>query len=126
MPYQETQNSQFSTPNSKFDAVLLDVPCSNTGVLARRVEARYRVSPKAVQCLAKIQGELLRTAAEMIKPQGRICYSTCSIQKCENSGLIADFLAESDAFELEFEKLILPSADGLDRDGGYTAILVNK
>jgi len=126
MPYQEIQDSQFSTPNSKFDAVLLDVPCSNTGVLARRVEARYRVTPKAVQALTEIQGELLRAASEMIRPCGRICYSTCSIQRCENSGLVGDFLVENKAFELELEKIILPSTDGPDRDGGYTAILVKK
>ena len=124
--HEKVLNSEFSIQNSKFDAVLLDVPCSNTGVLAKRIEARYRVSPKAVQGLVKIQAELLRTASEMVKPQGKICYSTCSIQKDENSGLIADFLAENDEFELEFEKLILPSADRLDRDGGYTAILTKK
>ncbi|MEA3225447.1 MAG: RNA methyltransferase, partial [Planctomycetota bacterium] len=60
------------------------------------------------------------------KPGGGICYSTCSIQKDENSGLIQDFLAENDTFALESEKLILPSADGFDRDGGYTAILIKK
>jgi len=126
VPYEEILNSKFQIPNSKFDAVLLDVPCSNTGVLAKRIEARYRVSPKAVQKLAKIQGELLRTAAEMVKPQGRLCYSTCSIQSEENSGLVSDFLWETGAFELESERLFLPSAEGFDCDGGYTAILVRN
>ena len=126
LAYEEILNSQFSTLNSKFDAVLLDVPCSNTGVLAKRIEARYRVSPKAVQELAGIQAELLRTAAEMVKPRGRICYSTCSIQSEENNGLVGDFLRQTGTFELESEKLVLPSAEGFDRDGGYTAILVSK
>ncbi|KPK41227.1 MAG: hypothetical protein AMJ65_09905 [Phycisphaerae bacterium SG8_4] len=125
-PCEKMVNSQFSISNSEFDAVLLDVPCSNTGVLARRVEARYRVNPKAVGALAKIQGDLLRTAAEMVKSQGKICYSTCSIQKCENSGLVRDFLVENKVFELEFEKIILPLAEGADRDGGYMAILAKK
>jgi 16S rRNA (cytosine967-C5)-methyltransferase len=124
VPYGKVLNSQFPIP--KFDAVLLDVPCSNTGVLARRVEARYRVTPKAVQALAEKQGKLLGTAAEMAKPRGKICYSTCSIQKCENSGLIRGFLVENKAFELELQKIVLPSAEGPDRDGGYTAILVKK
>jgi 16S rRNA (cytosine967-C5)-methyltransferase len=113
-------------PNTSFDAVLLDVPCSNTGVLAKRVEARYRVSPKAVQDLVRTQGELLRNAATMLKRQGRICYSTCSIQRQENSGLVSDFLEDNPKFEIETERLILPSAQGFDRDGGYTAILVKK
>ncbi|GAH03872.1 unnamed protein product, partial [marine sediment metagenome] len=77
-----------------FDAVLLDVPCSNTGVLAKRVEARYRIKPKAIKELTKIQSELLEKAAAMIKPQGKICYSTCSIQKQENNELVRNFLLE--------------------------------
>jgi len=124
--HDEILNSKSSIPDSKFDCVLLDVPCSNTGVLARRVEARYRVTPKAVQALAKIQGELLRTASEMVRSCGTICYSTCSIQTGENSGLIGDFLAANDTFELKAQRLVLPSAEGADRDGGYTAILVSK
>jgi 16S rRNA (cytosine967-C5)-methyltransferase len=126
MPYQEIQNSQFSSLNSKFDAVLLDVPCSNTGVLARRIEVRYRVTPKAVQALAKIQGELLRTAAEMIKPQGKICYSTCSIQRCEDGDVVHAFLDTHRQFELTHEELILPSPEPIDHDGGYIALLTRR
>lgn len=106
-----------------FDAVLLDVPCSNTGVLARRVEARYRIKPNAVKKLVKIQRKLLSTAAEIIKQEGKICYSTCSIRRTENSELVRDFLSNNDSFELEYEKLTLPSAEGFDCDGGYIAIL---
>jgi len=113
-------------PNSKFDCILLDVPCSNTGVLARRVEARYRIDPQAVESLTETQGKLLRATAAMVKPHGRICYSTCSIQKDENSKIVADFLRKDRTFSLEIEKLTLPSADGFDHDGGYTAILIKK
>ncbi len=111
----------------RFDCVLLDVPCSNTGVLAKRIEARYRITPKAIKELAKIQVDLLKTAASMIKSNGKICYSTCSIQKQENSRLIKDFLQANPAFELDSEKLLLPSADSAaDHDGGYVAILLKK
>jgi len=126
VPHERIWNSKSSIPNSRFDCVLLDVPCSNTGVLARRIEARYRVTPKAVQALVKIQGELLRAACEMVRSCGTICYSTCSIQRGENSGLIGNFLAANDTFELKAQRLVLPSAEGADRDGGYTAILVRK
>jgi len=112
--------------NSKFDAVLVDVPCSNTGVLARRVEARYRLSPKAVDRLVKTQCELLEKAANLVTPKGRVCYSTCSIQRQENNALVSDFLRDHPNFEIETEGLILPSAEGFDCDGGYTAILVKK
>jgi 16S rRNA (cytosine967-C5)-methyltransferase len=112
--------------NSKFDCILLDVPCSNTGVLARRVEARYRIIPAAIKKLVKTQSDLLDIAAPMLKPQGVICYSTCSIQKDENKNLIGDFLQRNHNFVLNSEKLFLPSAKGFDCDGGYTAILVKK
>jgi 16S rRNA (cytosine967-C5)-methyltransferase len=120
------ENSQSSIPNSKFDAVLLDVPCSNTGVLAKRIEARYRLKPNTIKQLTKTQNDLLHTAAKIVKPQGKICYSTCSIQKEENSTLVKEFLLQNPAFYIESEKLILPSADQFDHDGGYVAILVNR
>ncbi|MFH1883111.1 MAG: transcription antitermination factor NusB [Planctomycetota bacterium] len=124
VPYKELLNSQFKIPNSKFDCVLLDVPCSNTGVLARRIEARYRIKTKAIKELAKTQSELLNTAAQMLKPYGKICYSTCSIQKDENNDLVRDFLQKNRNFELESERLTLPLAREFDCDGGYTAIII--
>jgi len=124
VPYEEIFDSKFDIPNSRFDAVLLDVPCSNTGVLAKRVEARYRVSSESIRALIKIQAELLGTAALLLKSGGKICYSTCSIQKAENTELVRGFLKENPAFSLESEKLTLPSVETLECDGGYTAILV--
>jgi 16S rRNA (cytosine967-C5)-methyltransferase len=109
-----------------FDAILLDVPCSNTGVLAKRIEMRYRLSAKAVKDLTKTQGDLLDNAAVMIKPGGKICYSTCSIQKAENNLLIKKFLQKHPNLTLELERLILPSADEFDRDGGYAAIITES
>ena len=106
-----------------FDAVLLDVPCSNTGVLAKRPEVRYRINPSAIAKLTKIQGELLGQAVAMIKPGGKICYSTCSIQKEENSELAKQFLQKNRRLKLESELLTLPSAEGFDHDGGYAAVI---
>ena len=122
IPYESVQD--ITAEVGPFDAILLDVPCSNTGVLARRVEARYRISPEAIGELAGIQAELLHTAAGMVKPHGKICYSTCSIQKAENSELVREFLKDNPGFELESEELTLPSAEDFDHDGGYAAILV--
>jgi 16S rRNA (cytosine967-C5)-methyltransferase len=124
VPYENVRS--VASEVGPFDAILLDVPCSNTGVLARRVEARYRISPEAIGELAAIQAGLLRSAAGILKPGGRICYSTCSIQRCENGELIRDFLRDNPGFELESEELTLPSAEGFDHDGGYTAILVKS
>ena len=110
----------------RFDAILLDVPCSNTGVLARRVEARHRVRPKAVASLTAIQQDLLKKAAGLVKPGGRICYSTCSIQRAENAEVPRSLLAEDNRFQLAHEELVLPSAGPFDHDGGYVAVLTRK
>ena len=121
------KNPKSEIQNPKFDAVLLDAPCSNTGVLARRIEVRYRIKQKAIKQLAELQNQLLISAAESIKPKGKICYSTCSIQKEENSELVKNFLKQNPGFELESESIILPSADSAaDHDGGYAAIIMRK
>lgn len=109
-----------------FDCILLDVPCSNTAVMARRPEVRYRIKPQTIRKLTKTQLDLLNIAAQMLKPQGRICYSTCSIQNDENNLLVERFLRKSGSFKLKAEKLVLPSAGRFDCDGGYTAILTKK
>ena len=123
-------DSQIENRKSKienlFDCVLLDVPCSNTGVLARRIEVRYRINPNKIRELAGIQAELLRTASDLVRPGGKICYSTCSIQKAENSELVESFLRENRSFTLESQQLTLPRAEGYDHDGGYAAILIKR
>jgi 16S rRNA (cytosine967-C5)-methyltransferase len=106
-----------------FDAILLDVPCSNSGVLAKRVEVRYRVTPDSLRGLAETQRGLLDKAAVLVKPGGRICYSTCSIQRAEDRDVVRGFLDANRQFEPAQEELILPSAEGFDRDGAYVAIL---
>ncbi|MFQ6036577.1 MAG: transcription antitermination factor NusB [Sedimentisphaerales bacterium] len=112
-----------ATKRGLFNAILLDVPCSNTAVLAKRIEARYRLKPKVIRELTKTQTELLHKAATIIKHQGIICYSTCSIQKAENGRLVREFLQKNPNFELKSERLIMPSAQGFDHDGSYVAII---
>jgi 16S rRNA (cytosine967-C5)-methyltransferase len=119
--YEELLNSR-----SRFDCILLDVPCSNTGVLAKRIEVRYRIEPKVIIELSGLQSKLLRTAAEMLKPGGKICYSTCSIQKTENNVVVEAFLKENQNFTFESHQLTLPTAEGFDHDGGYVAILTKR
>jgi len=106
-----------------FDAVLLDVPCSNTGVLAKRPEVRLRINPTAVENLTQTQSQLLRAAADLVKGGGRICYSTCSVLRQENDLQIQNFLAQSPNFELIGEEMILPAAGEFDHDGAYAAVL---
>ena len=114
------------------DAILLDVQCSNTGVLARRCEVRLRMKPKKLDAMGETQYELLHMATAMVKPHGKICYSTCSILKRENSDMIARFLADNPDFKLVTEELTLPEIEdeedenSYDHDGGYVAILARK
>jgi 16S rRNA (cytosine967-C5)-methyltransferase len=107
-----------------FDAVLVDVPCSNTGVLAKRPEVRHRLDEKILKTLKKTQSQILNFAATFVKTGGKICYSTCSILKQENSDIIEAFIRQRPEFKLEKEKLILPSVKTYDCDGGYAAVLV--
>jgi len=119
-------HAQLEQGTEPFDAVLLDAPCSNTGVLSRRVEARFRVTAQAVKDIASIQKGLLAKAAGLVKPGGRICYSTCSIQRRENQDRVRDFLAEHGEFTLASESLLLPATGPFDHDGGYVALLKRK
>jgi 16S rRNA (cytosine967-C5)-methyltransferase len=121
VPYAQVQAGQ----TGPFDAIVLDAPCSNTGVLARRVEARFRVRRKVVQEIAATQKALLAQAAGLVKPGGHICYSTCSIQRQENQD-VREFLTESRQLELTGEELILPSAKPFDHDGAYVALLTRR
>ncbi len=111
------------------DAVVLDVPCSNTGVLARRVEARWRLQKNDIQTLCDTQQQLLAHAAGLCQPKTHIVYSTCSIQPQENQQQIQQFLKQCPAFRLIAEKITLPALRTeklFDHDGGYVATLVRK
>jgi len=110
----------------RLDAIILDVPCSNTGVLARRVEARWRWKHESIESLRAIQRDLLHKAARLARPKTKILYSTCSIQPEENTQQIQAFLSQNSPFTLLIEKLTLPSVktpDAFDHDGGYAAVL---
>ena len=108
------------------DAVLLDVPCSNTGVMAKRPEVRLRLNEKQVEELVKIQIGLLEQSCRLVKKGGKICYSTCSILSQENKGVVEGFLTGAKGFELESQCVFLPSTDDFDCDGGFAVILIKK
>lgn len=107
-------------PPGPFDAVLVDVPCSNTGVLGRRPEVRWRLHPEDFPRLIRLQGQLLHQACERVRPGGVVVYSTCSIEPEENRQLVQAALRELPGFTLEAEEERLP---GLPADGGYWARL---
>lgn len=105
-----------------FDAVLIDVPCSNTGVFQRRVDARWRLTLGELDRISKLQLLIATRAAEAVKPGGRLVYSTCSIDRAENQDNVAKFLQKYPQFSLQGEYLALPHAE--KADGAYAALLV--
>jgi 16S rRNA (cytosine967-C5)-methyltransferase len=104
-----------------FDRVLVDAPCSNTGVMRRRVDLRWRIQPKEIERLRAAQLDLLRSAATRVKPGGVLVYSTCSLEPEENQEVVKQFLAGHTEFKLESERELLPFVGGVD--GAYVARL---
>jgi 16S rRNA (cytosine967-C5)-methyltransferase len=85
---------------TKFDRVLTDVPCSGTGTLARNPEIKWRLTPEDLTELHDLQLAILRSAMSYVTPQGRLIYSTCSLEKEENEDVVEQALAENHAFRL--------------------------
>ena len=110
-------------PAGPFDAALVDAPCSNTGVLGKRPEARWRITATDLAELPVLQLRLLKTAAGLVRPGGKMLYSTCSIEPEENGDVVQQFLAASPAWRLERER---PHVPGRAADGGYLALLVKS
>jgi 16S rRNA (cytosine967-C5)-methyltransferase len=73
-----------------FDRVLVDAPCSGTGTLRRNPEIRWRLSAEDIPGLVERQKRILRNAIELVRPGGRLVYSTCSVEREENEEVIAD------------------------------------
>ena len=116
-------NPQLSTLNqSRFDRILIDAPCSNTGVLRRRVDLRWRVAPEEISRLQQTQLGLLNSAAAQLKPGGVLVYSTCSLEPEENSVVVQEFLKAQPGFKLERQRELLPFTDNVD--GAFVARLI--
>lgn len=107
--------------SESFDAVLLDVPCSNTGVLRRKPDVRWHFHARKVRELAELQALILRRSARLVRPGGRLVYSTCSLEPEENTLLVERFLAEQADFRLTRERQVLPA---VLHDGAYAAQLI--
>ena len=86
---------------SKADAVIIDAPCSGFGTLRRHPDIRWNKTSKQLQSLTQLQYNLLRNAAQHIKPNGILVYSTCTIEKAENENVIQRFLKNYPMFNVE-------------------------
>lgn len=94
-----------------FDGVLLDAPCSNTGVLRRRPDIRWRLSESDIDRCAELQLKLLNSAAKFVRPGGKLVYSTCSIDPKENKENALRFIELNPGFKLIEGQTHIPTED---------------
>jgi 16S rRNA (cytosine967-C5)-methyltransferase len=104
-----------------FDRVLVDAPCTNTGVMRRRIDVRWRLQPADFSRMADEQFIITRTALRLLKPGGVLVYSTCSLEPEENEKVVRRLLSELPGLRLEAERVSLPFRDGFD--GAFAAKL---
>jgi 16S rRNA (cytosine967-C5)-methyltransferase len=121
-----TSDASESDLTRSFDAALVDVPCSNTGVIARRPEARLGLTAEKLDSLVRLQAALLRRAAASVRIGGRLVYSTCSIEPEENQRVVEAFVSENPIWKLDTMETVLPRwgpklSDW--HDGGFAARL---
>ena len=108
-------------PNS-FDRILLDAPCSNTGVIRRRVDVRWRLTEEDFIRMPEQQFALLRRVADLLKPGGVLVYSTCSLEREEDEEVVQRALQQIRGLRLAEERRTKPWVDPVD--GAYAAKLV--
>ena len=114
-------------PNEPFDLVVVDVPCSNSGVFARRPEAKYRYKDKKIESLVALQREILQQATQVLKKKGHLLYTTCSVDRDENQSQI-HWLTEKSKFScIEMMQTLpkgMPGSDPTEwHDGGFAGFL---
>ena len=112
-------NPEFGGPEDRFDRVLVDAPCSNTGVLRRRLELRWRIQPKEITRLAAEQLQLLRQAAQRVRPGGVLVYSTCSLEPEENEQVVEAFLRDHSGWTESARRSLHPVRTSVD--GAFAA-----
>ena len=110
--------------DEKFAKILVDAPCSNTGVLRRRPDARWNWSEEKLAALVQLQLEILERAAKICADGGVIVYSTCSNEPEENQKLVESFLARHGEFELAGSRESVPFETGCD--GAFAAVLQKR
>jgi 16S rRNA (cytosine967-C5)-methyltransferase len=107
----------------EYAAVLIDVPCSNTGVMRHRVDVKWRLQEGDFAKHARQQGALLSAASRLVAPMGRLVYSTCSIDAAENEAVVEAFLDRHRGFALVKSSSSVPWKDGID---GAAAFLLRR
>jgi 16S rRNA (cytosine967-C5)-methyltransferase len=115
--------SRASVPEAEaFDRILIDAPCTNTGVMRRRVDLRWRLTPESFSRMQAEQLGIVRATIPLLKPGGVLVYSTCSIEPEENEDVVRAILRELPFLKLADQISLLPFRDGFD--GAFAAKFV--
>ncbi len=120
----QTISQSSNPPIIQFDRVLVDAPCSNTGVLRRRPDARWRWDADHLVQLVGLQAQILDAAAAFVAPGGRLVYSTCSNEPEENSEQVAAFIARHPEFAEVARRESVPF--DTDHDGAFACALERR
>lgn len=112
------------TSVAPFDRILIDAPCSNTGVMRRRVDARWRLRATDFLRMQQRQIEIVRALVRLLKPNGLLVYSTCSLEPEENEEVVRRILESSPDLRLAEEERSLPFQDRFD--GAFAAKLIRS
>jgi 16S rRNA (cytosine967-C5)-methyltransferase len=110
----------------KADRVLIDAPCSGLGTLRRNPDLKWRQSPESVAELTQKQASILRSAAAMVKPGGRLVYATCSLLPEENEAIVEAFLAANPAYTLLDCDVVLEQQKIALRTGKYLRLAPHR
>tara|TARA_B100001778_G_scaffold301984_1_gene278341 strand:- start:123 stop:617 length:495 start_codon:yes stop_codon:yes gene_type:complete len=105
-----------------FQSILIDAPCSGLGTLARHPDARWRMTPKAIQELLPQQQALLDGLVPLLAPGGRLVYATCTMHPAENAQQVANLLSRCSELTLQSDQQRWPDAEE-GGDGFYAAVL---
>ena len=112
------------SPPARVDAILLDAPCSATGIFRRHPDVLHRVRPKAIAGLAETQAAMLARAAGWLKPGGSLVYAVCSLERPEGERVVAAFLDRRDDYRLDEEHRLLPGR--FEAEGGADSFFIAR
>ena len=114
-------------PSEPFDLILVDAPCSNSGVFARRPEAKYRYNKKHIDSVVELQREILGEAVDVLQSKGHLLYATCSIDDAENEGQANWLTTKQKLLHCEQVRTLPSGKPGSNptswHDGGYAVLL---
>ena len=114
-------------PTEPFDLVVVDAPCSNSGVFARRPEAKYRYNKKSVDSVVELQRSILSEATEVLQPRGHLLYATCSIDDAENESQAHWLATKQKLYGCDQIRTLPSGKPGSDpttwHDGGFATLL---